>query len=111
MKMIRSTSAAVAEAAKRWGKNGAVRDDGPKCASNDAERAEAHEEVMRLRAIPKEERAPDWREMSDAAFSRAMRYRYTVGKIVMGLFFSVEGQGDTWADAFASADRKNKVAA
>lgn len=106
MKTIRSASAAMAEAAKRWGKNGAVRDDGKARASTPEARAAGHAEAQRLNAIPKDQRGPEWREARDAAFSQAMRYRYTVGKIVMGLFFSVEGQGDTWTEAFEKASRK-----
>jgi hypothetical protein len=31
-------------------------------------------------------------------------FRCTVGHVVMGLFFHVEGQGDSWDEAFADAD-------
>lgn len=105
-KAIRGVNAALAEAQRRWGKHGAVRDDGKARASTPEARHAGHLEAVRLNAIPKEERAADWRDARDSAFLQSMRYRYTVGKVVMGLFFSVEGQGDTWADAFAAADRK-----
>jgi hypothetical protein len=31
--------------------------------------------------------------------------RYSVGKIELGMFFSVRGQGASWEEAFASADK------
>jgi hypothetical protein len=44
----------------------------------------------------------------DALFYRANRYRYSVGAIVMSLFFEIKGSGDTWEQAFAEADEKEK---
>ena len=106
MKAVRGVNAAIVEAKKRWGKNWSVRDDGKSRASTPELRAAGHAEAQRLNAIPKDQRGPEWRDARDAAFSQAMRYRYSVGKVVMGLFFSVEGQGDTWTEAFSAADRK-----
>jgi hypothetical protein len=31
--------------------------------------------------------------------------RYTVGRVMLGMFFEVEGQGETWEAAFADADQ------
>lgn len=62
---IRTKTAALKEATRRWGRNAAV----------------------------------DHRPRSSYA------NKYLVGIVVIGLFFEVRGQGDSWDAAFADADR------
>lgn len=100
---------AMKEAARRWGKNAAVRDTG-RPTSEDARKA-ASAKLPELRARYKEA-APDERKARrkelDDTLSIALSYRYSVGYVAgirgMGLaYFSVQGQGDTWDEAFAKA--------
>jgi len=107
-------------ARKRWGKRAIVRqgDD----MSSPERRAKGREQLIAARdeitAIEQEiaERlnALDWYQellarkrealkRKDAAFWPSMYYRFEVGKFD-GLGFSIEGQGDTFEQAFAKAD-------
>lgn len=106
-------SQALKAAVRRWGKNAAVRDDGPKRASTPERRAEATKQLVDLRAsIPKDRRpTKEEREQIDQLFSASLRMRYTVGVIHTVVFsaFWVKGTGDTWEDAFAEADRRYPI--
>lgn len=107
-------SQALKEAVRRWGKTAAVRDDGPKRASNPERRAAASADLKQFRAtIPKDQRPTrEQREEIDRLFSEAMRERFTVGVIhtFCGLSaFWVKGTGDSWEEAFTKAEDK-KVA-
>ena len=106
-----NTKQALKEAIRRFGKNAAVRDDGKACASTPDARKLAHDEIMRLNAQRKDASLDKvaLKEIDEARrqlFGPANRYRFTVGHVAMGMFFSVEGQGDTWELAFAQVDEK-----
>ena len=96
---------AMKEAARRWGKDGGIKDYGKPTKPEHRAAADAELKALRARvgdrAMTKEERAE-----RDRLLGIALHYRYMVGKVVMGLFFSVEGQGDTLDAAFADADRR-----
>lgn len=64
---------ALAEAVRRWGKSGAIR-----CRPAPASKARVRQ-------------------------GRLSRYRCTVGNGDLGKYCSVEGQGDTWREAFEDA--------
>lgn len=102
---------AIKEARRRWGNDAAVDDAGPRRASSPEKRTAAREALMELRGfITTKEDQKFFREFKDTLFSEAMRMRFAVGRIggVGGFqFFSVYGNGDTWADAFAQATRRN----
>jgi hypothetical protein len=68
-----SDKEALAEAVRRWGSTGAIR----------------------LR--------PDGVSKSKNGRGRLARYRCTVGNGHLGKACSIEGQGDTWEEAFADA--------
>ena len=88
---------ALQEARRRWGETAAIRDYGPKGASRPQARAEAH---TAYKAMPN---TAANRRQSDALFSASHRMRYTVGYVALGMFFMVEGRGDSWQEAFNSA--------
>lgn len=106
-------SQALKAAVRRWGKNAAVRDDGPKRASTPERRAEASELLKALRASIPKDRKPtrEEREQIDQLFSESLRMRYTVGVIHTVIFsaFWIKGNGDTWEDAFAEADKRYPI--
>lgn len=95
---------ALIKAVRLWGKTACVRDDGKKKSSSPEKRAEAFAQLQALREScadkhrTKEQRA----EISRLSYY-ATHYRYAVGRVEMGMFFAVKGQGDTWAEAFANA--------
>ena len=64
---------ALAEARRRWGNTGAVRERAAAVTNRDGMRG------------------------------RLARYRYVVGNFDLGKRCSVQGQGDTWREAFADA--------
>ena len=110
-------------AQKLWGKRAAIRADGDlsspekreaAMARRDqikAQQAEIDEEIKRREeaaGIPELRR--QWSELGKPrtqAMSDAMHYRFSVGFIdnVIGAF-NIEGQGDTWEEAFGVVERK-----
>lgn len=50
------------------------------------------------------------RKAKDNAWSQSRRYRFTVGKTVAGLFFSVMAEGDSWEDVIAKLATKKTMA-
>lgn len=48
-----------------------------------------------------------WGPTGNAQVNRKAKLSKSVGQVVLGTFFEVKGQGETWEDAFADADRKN----
>lgn len=105
--------AAFAEAVKRWGKNAGIRDE-PKLASTPAQRAEysrlyqANRELLKATTDVEEKRR--LRAIERDLAGRPHHHRYTIGHIAMGgLFFMVEGQGDTWEECFAAHDRRKEA--
>jgi hypothetical protein len=93
---------ALAEARKRWGKAANVQDR-PKAPTAE-QRAAAHEVMVRYKA----DRASVTREELLRSQGTALCYRYSVGEVTAYPIplFHVRGQGDTWEEAFAEADRK-----
>jgi hypothetical protein len=98
-------SQAIKESTRRWGKNGGFKDYGKPTNPERRQAADVELKALRAhvgdRAMTKEERLE-----RDRLLGIALHYRYMVGKVVMGLFFSVEGQGDSLAEAFADADAR-----
>lgn len=136
---IRTKKQALAEAVRRWGKKAAVRDDGPRLRDGTPwptpeERAtlraelEAHRAAKPVRpditTFGDERPLREWRaalrefvEAEAAWKKREQRLsglvrarRYSVGT-VPGLGFWIEGEGDSWDEAFAEVDRKKARAA
>lgn len=70
-------SQALAEAKRRWGESGAVR-----------------------------VRPPSVTTRGSGVRGRLARYRFVVGNCGLGKRCSVQGQGDTWRDAFADAQAR-----
>lgn len=103
---------ALKEATKRWGKAAAIRDQ-KNCDATPESRAAAHKRLVELNAIctTPELRKQHSNERDDVR-GRANWYRYTVGEIggVGGIqFLRVHGQGDTWEEAFAAADKRPAI--
>jgi hypothetical protein len=98
-------SQALKEAVKRWGKNAAVQDKGKERASTPERRAEAKARLRQFNALPEGEKKVRRKER-DHWLTETYRYRYTVGFIAHGIAFAVQGDGDTWEEAFASADER-----
>ena len=87
-------------------------DRGEAWASTPEQRAEAVAEVRRIRAEAPPPYKGELRERLDDAFARSQRYRYRAGCVnhVAGLaFFTIEAQGDSWADVVADFARKREV--
>jgi len=118
---------AVAKAKKRWGKTFYVRNSGH--FSSPEQRKTALDAVLNARAEIKrieEEVARrlaelDWyqellkqrrecRQQISNTEGDAHHYRFSVGR-ASGLFNEIMGQGDTWEEAFAAADRRESTAA
>lgn len=95
-------SKALKEAVKRWGKNAGVQEQ-RNCDSTPESREAAKLKLGELNKLSPEEKKARRRERDDA-LSRSYWYRFTVGRISMGMFFEVLGQGDTWEEAFKAAD-------
>lgn len=115
------SDAALAEARKRWGKDAHVRQY-PKT-RDEIPRDEARQIMLaardRVKAIDAEIadrlKALDWyqalmaervakRKEADNAQAWALYFRCTVGTL-SAFAFHVKGQGDTWDEAFAAADK------
>lgn len=93
---------ALKEAQKRWGKTAAIQEQ-RNCDSTPASREEAKRKLGEINKLSDAEKKARRRERDDA-LSRSYWYRFTVGRVSMGLFFEVLGQGDTWEDAFKASD-------
>lgn len=107
---IRTTKQALAEAARRWGKRAIVEDQGPKFASTPEARAVAHAAHLQLRdkltaeVGPREKWTKEQRSQVSDLMWASMRLRYKVGAVMMGMFFEVKGEGDSWDEAFLAVD-------
>lgn len=99
---------ALKEAAKRWGENAAVQDQ-PRFASTPERRQAAHDALVELRSFTTNDNRKAFKPLRDRLFSDAYSFRFSVGHVQMGLFFGVEGTGDTWEQAFAAADERRRI--
>jgi|CXWL01.1.fsa_nt_gi hypothetical protein len=101
---------ALAQARKRWGKAAGVQDNGPKRASTPEKRAEAtkqHKEFVENLKATKGDRknwSKEEREQASTLMFNGWRHRYSVGRVMLGMFFEVKAEGDTWEEAFLTAD-------
>ena len=103
---------AMKEAVRLFGKRAAVRDE--KIPTDEATRKGYSAQIKLLRELkgltPAEDKVR--KEQIQKLLPTALRYRYSVGYIGGGgLFFSVQGQGDTWEEAFSKVDPIYKKAA
>lgn len=97
-------SQALSKARKLFGKAAFVRDDGR--VTSPELRAKARAELAALRATPPLERGKNFRAEESILVLLSIYYRCAVGHAALGLFFSVEGEGDNWGDALDAAQRK-----
>jgi hypothetical protein len=114
---------AAAKAKKRWGKSYAIRNSGHMSSPEMRQSASltvrtARAEMNRIEEeIQSRLKDCDWyqelrgqqreqRERIRKTEGTSMHYRFSVGS-QNGLFFSVQGQGDTWEEAFQKADSKS----
>lgn len=103
---------AYKKARKLWGKTACVEDKGTKrggtAQQRDQARSSQRERIERLTQEKGHKRnwTPQERMEVQDLGAASFRYRFTVGHIMMGMFFSVKGQGDTWEEAFAKAEGK-----
>lgn len=77
--------AALAEARRRWGQRALIQS-----------RPWSEEAV----------KGADGKVVRPVRWTRVPRLYRAVGQLLMGVAFAVEGQGQTWEQAFAAADRK-----
>lgn len=100
---------ALAKAVKIFGKNAMVRDMGANRKSSPALREAAQKQFAELKSIDvkamSHEQLVNYRERKNLAAYESHHYRFSVGKVAMGMFFSVEGSGDTWEEAFDAAEK------
>jgi hypothetical protein len=107
-----TSKAALAEAVRRWGKQALVRDE-PRSASTPEQRAEYSRRYTEIREKLKAETDKEARANLHAE-EKALRvlphrFRYSVGHAALdGLFFMVEGEGDTWEECFAKAEERDQ---
>jgi hypothetical protein len=129
--MVRTKQQALAEARKRWGKNAMVRDNGAGAATTPEGRADGkrrcgehqQKKAPEFRSMSDTTAWPDtatfgeyrsawkaWRKERELWQAEAYRLqrlangrRYTVGYVMGGLAFKIEGEGDTWQEAFDAA--------
>ena len=92
---------ALAEARRRWGRLAAVRE------RKDAPTAAGRRAASAVCKLNRATRGVLSREAVLDAMHMALTYRCSVGHVAMGVFFHVEGQGDTWEEAFAAADKRS----
>jgi hypothetical protein len=92
------------EAQKRWGDNYAIADRIRP--SREPARNLAFAKLTELRAITQKSRTKEQREEMNALLGQALYYRFRVGYVHGGFCFSVQGEGDTWEEAFAQADKR-----
>lgn len=102
---------AMTQARARWGKKAAVQDSGKE--TSEAIRKAASAEVERLRATltKEQQKEPANRKLIRDLSNVSCNFRYQVGSVqsIAGVFsaFLISGQGDTWEEAFARADRSD----
>lgn len=103
------------QALKKWAamyggtiSEAAVRDGGRRLAGTPESRAKARAELIRLNALcTTHELRKKYRKERDQALSELYRYRYSIGHLGLGgLFFGVDGSGDTWEECFADYEAK-----
>lgn len=108
--IMRTMRQAIAHARKLWGNTAAVRDNGIKFTIPQSERDEAKAQwhAFKQQRDKSTDRAESrsFQKQMDGLFWKIHGHRYSVGKIMMGMFFEVRGDGDSWDDAFAEAVRK-----
>ena len=103
--MIKTQKQALKRAVQMFGKNAAVQWN--KAALTKTEKApyEAEREILISYSHQKSiRRANDGRIGQIGGLVRS--YKATVGRIMLGMFFEVHGEGDTWEEAFANAQAK-----
>ena len=94
---------ALRKAIKLFGKTGAVRDDGKKCASTHETRASAREafRILLEKCVTPELRKANREELQQLSFL-SNRYRYSIGRVELGMFFAVKACGDSWEGCFSA---------
>lgn len=103
------------EALKKWtamrGDTAAIRDGGKRLASNPERRAQARAELEKYNKLcTTHELRKQYRKERDHWLSEFYRYRYSIGHIGMGgLFFGVDGSGDTWEDCFKDYESRRML--
>lgn len=114
---------AMREARRRWGGKALIRAAAALSSPEQREAAratmaEANAELTRLKAERKARLdALDWlndlnqqiaatQQRASVATSDAHYYKFAVGYDAHGFAFHVNGQGDTWEQAFSAADKK-----
>lgn len=102
---------ALQKAGNLWGRHkAAVKDYGPKHPSSPEIREAASAALKAHReAFPNPKSGTPERKERDNMLWKATHYRYMVGyvnSLGMFSFFSVQGQGDTWEEAFAAATKQ-----
>ena len=114
---------AMREARKRWGKNAIIemRNQGvssPEAREEATAKRDAHQAVYEALVKEKNDRLAqlDWLQELNAQIKavgklksdeswRTHYYRFSVGNSMLGLAFMVQGQGDTWEEAFAKVKK------
>lgn len=97
-------SQALSKARKLFGPNAVVRDAG--FPTSPEARADARNKLAALRATSASERTKDFRKQESELVALAFYYRCSVGRIELGLFFSIKGEGDSFAEALENALQK-----
>jgi len=94
---------AMTEAVKRWGKGAGIRFN--RTALTEDKKSPMRERLAALRT----EKLPETKQERDRLISTLLWHRCEVGHLagVGGIrFFVIDGQGDTWEEAFTKAARR-----
>ena len=96
-------SQALKEAVNRWGPKAIVQDVRRCTTTKESRKAASEARQALLKTLTAEEKKARRKELDELLF-QALRQRYKVG-VHGGFFIGIRGCGDSWEEAFASADR------
>lgn len=102
LKYFRTTQAALREAQRRWGKTAAIRHDPHLPAEGEPSYSYSKAEK---KADPKLLHRTT-HEPGEGRHELTRRYRCTVGRVVLGMFYESKGEGATWDAAFKDAETR-----
>lgn len=98
-------SQALRKAVKLFGKNAVIQ--AHKMQSSPEQRAIGRAQQKELNArCTTDELRKQFRKERDDALSQATYYRYSIGKIEMGLFCAIKACGDSWAGCFRALEKQ-----
>ena len=96
---------ALRKAIEIFGKTAGVRDSGRPSSHEQRAIARAEQKVINERCNMPELRKAHRKELDEILF-RAIAYRYSIGRVEMGMFFAVKACGDSWEGCFRALEQQ-----